>query len=146
MKHCEGLTAPGPHASWPQIAGILGLFLAVTACAETQKPDPAYPGSKGALCQQVGLESTETPQHSNVSSTAVMAVYTFDEPNVPPAKDRVYLTAQAERSRTYEPQGQLEGKPQVICSPETGHAQVSAKSAGKPTPTGVAAAPTAPPH
>jgi hypothetical protein len=93
------------------------------------------------VCQYVGLESTEIPLQGNISFNAVMAVYTFDEPNVPPPKDRVYLMAQAERSRTYEPQGKLQSQPQVVCSPESGHAHVHAQSTGKPTPTGVAPAP-----
>lgn len=98
---------------------VLVCWLAVTGCAQTPTPPPAYPPAQGALCEHIGLESVETPQHENFDSTSLVAVYTFDEPNVPPAKEPLRFTARVNRSRMQEPQKNISMRPDIVCSPDT---------------------------
>ena len=98
---------------------VLVSWLSGAGCAQTPTPPPAYPPAQAALCKHVGLESVETPQHENRDATSLVAVYTFNEPNVPPAKEPLRFTARVDRSRVQEPQKNLEKRPDIVCSPET---------------------------
>lgn len=98
--------------------GFVSSLAAFAGCAQTQTPPPAYPRSQSALCDHLGLESAQTPQHSNRDATSLFAVYTFNEPNVPPAKQHVSFKVQSDRTRMYEPEGNLEATPRSVCNPE----------------------------
>lgn len=122
---------------------VLVSWLAVTGCAQAPTPPPAYPTAQRGLCKHIGLESVETPQHEDRDATSLLAVYTFNEPNVPAAKEPLRFTARVDRSRVQEPQKNLATRPDIVCSPETG-VQTPLQRATLPEPSTAGSSVTSP--
>lgn len=116
----------------------LTLWLVVVAggCAQTPAKPDKYPASE-TLCQYVGLESAESPQHSEHSdqdSISLLAVYRFREPHVAAPKEPMTVKFQVDRSHLNELRSHLEAQPEVICTPDRDahyHVQVRPFAAGQ---------------
>lgn len=111
------------------------LTLAAAACAAPQSPAPEYPHSE-AICQYVGLESTETPQRVDTDSVSFMAVYRFREPHTTTTEGPLSVKFQVNRSRVQELRSHLESQPEVVCTPDNDlHYHVKVKPLPEPPST-----------
>jgi len=118
-------------------AWLVGCAAVVAACAEAPAKPDRYPVSE-TLCQYVGLESIETPQHtpqSDRDSLSLLAVYRFREANVPAPKEPLTVKFQVNRARVSELRSHLEAQPEVICTPDRdAHYHVRVKPFAQPQP------------
>lgn len=120
---------------------VSALTLGVAACAAPASPAPEYPHSE-AICQYVGLESTETPQRVDTDSVSFLAVYRFREPHTSSSENPLSVKFQVNRSRVQELRSHLESQPEVVCTPDTDlHYHVRVKPLPEPIGTEPAAAP-----
>lgn len=123
------------------IGAVAALASAIAACAAPASPAPEYPHSE-AICQYVGLESTETPQRVDTDSVSFLAVYRFREPHTESSEAPLSVKFQVNRSRVRELQSHLESQPEVVCTPDTDlHYHVRVKPLPEPIGTEPAPAP-----
>jgi hypothetical protein len=112
---------------------VAAIAWAVAACAAPASPAPEYPHSE-AICQYVGLESTETPQRVDTDSVSFLAVYRFREPHTSSSETPLGVKFQVNRSRVQELRSHLESQPEVVCAPEADlHYHVRVKPLPEPT-------------
>lgn len=124
------------------VGRVAVLMSAAAGCAAPAAPAPEYPHSE-AICQYVGLESTETPQRVDTDSVSFLAVYRFREPHTQSSEPPLSVKFQVNRSRVQELRSHLESQPEVVCTPEADlHYHVRVKPLPEPTGTEPAAPPS----